>query len=106
MYLVAVLLKKKKKTLAFRSGNFIIVKFSPVLQIRKRVRRAQPEPGGSLALPLPVLHHRTCHSGPPQTTPAYPRLLARHKNVDRRAAGECFYGDFMLKFFHHKNMLK
>lgn len=103
---------KKKKTPALRRGNFKDQILPRRYRSGSRVRREgcsfhRAQPGKGAAWPCPHLSParaslRSSQPGPLGAMPTRSRLVTWHKTVDRRTAGQCFYGDFILKFSLHK----
>lgn len=96
--------KKKKKPLVFGSGNFIAIKFSPAVADGE-AKGGIPGALTGAAWPVPGLSHFGEDQGHSATL-THPRPPPWDKDADRRMAGECFYGDFILRFFIHKKVLK
>lgn len=94
---------KKKKTLIFGSGNFIVIKFSPTVTDRGAEGGTAGVSHGT-AWPVPGPSHCGEDQGHSATL-TYSRPPPWHKDVDRRMA-ECFCGDFILRFSVHKKVLK
>lgn len=76
----------------------------PLLQMGKQREEFLGLSQGA-AWPVPSLSHCGEDQGHSATL-THPRPPPWDKDTDRRMAGECFYGDFILRFFVHKKVLK